>query len=120
MMKWLAAVLVAAAPALSAGQGNSRPLKQYTIEQFLDTTSIGGASFSADESRILFSSNKTGIWNVYTVPIAGGAWTAVTSALRPRGRRSEETPSRRSTRAASSTMPTLASAPDASARAEWL
>jgi hypothetical protein len=38
----------------------ARPSKQYTIEQFLDTTSMSGASFSADESRILFSSNKTG------------------------------------------------------------
>ena len=57
-----------------------RQPKQYTIEQFLDTTSISGASFSADESRILFSSNKTGIWNAYTVPVAGGPWTPITSS----------------------------------------
>ena len=50
----------------------ARQPKQYTIEQFLNTTAIGGASFSADESRILFSSNKTGIWNAYTVPVGGG------------------------------------------------
>ena len=49
-----------------------RQPKQYTIEQFLNTTSISGASFSADESRILFSSNKTGIWNAYTIPVTGG------------------------------------------------
>jgi dipeptidyl aminopeptidase/acylaminoacyl peptidase len=57
-----------------------RTPKQYTIEQFLTTTSISGASFSADESRILFSSNKTGIWNLYTVPVAGGEWTPVTQS----------------------------------------
>jgi dipeptidyl aminopeptidase/acylaminoacyl peptidase len=58
----------------------ARPFKQYTIEQFLDTTAMGGASFSADESRILFSSNKTGIWNLYTVPVAGGEWTPITKS----------------------------------------
>jgi Tol biopolymer transport system component len=57
-------------------------MKQCTIEQFLNTTSIGGASFSPDEGRILFSSNKTGIWNAYTVPIAGGPWTAVTKSTK--------------------------------------
>src|SRR6185503_104261 len=31
-----------------------------------------------DESRILFSSNKTGIWNAYTMPVAGGPWTQIT------------------------------------------
>jgi dipeptidyl aminopeptidase/acylaminoacyl peptidase len=61
-------------------QPQTRQPKQYTIEQFLNTVSIGGASFSADESRILFSSNKTGIWNAYTVAVSGGTWTAVTSS----------------------------------------
>jgi dipeptidyl aminopeptidase/acylaminoacyl peptidase len=60
------------------GGSGSRPQKQYTIEQFLDTTSLSGASFSPDESRILFSSNKTGIWNAYTMPVAGGPWTQIT------------------------------------------
>ena len=59
---------------------DARVPKAYTIEQFLDTIAIRGASFSADESRILFSSNKTGIWNVYSMAIAGGDWTAVTTS----------------------------------------
>ncbi len=41
----------AAAPAKQAA---AQPPKQYTIEQFLNTTSINGSSFSFDESRILF------------------------------------------------------------------
>jgi dipeptidyl aminopeptidase/acylaminoacyl peptidase len=57
-----------------------RQPKQYTIEQFLNTVSIRGASFSADESRILFSSNKTGIWNAYSMPVTGGAWTPITTS----------------------------------------
>ena len=47
-------------------------MKRYTIEQFMATTSILGASFSADEQRILFSSNASGIFNAYTLPIGGG------------------------------------------------
>ena len=50
----------------------SRAIKQYTIEQFLTTTAIGGSSFSPDEKSILFSSNKSGIYNVYSVPVTGG------------------------------------------------
>lgn len=57
-----------------------RPTRQYSIEDFVDSTSIGGASYSADESRILFSSNKTGVWNAYTIPAAGGEWTPVTQS----------------------------------------
>ena len=65
---------------LVTGAQTGRPARQYTIEQFLNTTSVNGASFSADESRILFSSNKTGIWNAYSVPVTGGEWTAVTTS----------------------------------------
>ena len=50
----------------------ARNVKQYTIEQFLTTTAIGGSSFSPDEKSILFSSNKSGIYNVYTIPVTGG------------------------------------------------
>ena len=39
-----------------------------------------GASLSADESRILFSSNKTGIWNVYAILVTGGEWTPITKS----------------------------------------
>ena len=58
----------------------ARPKKQYTIEQFMATTSVGGASFSPDESKILFSSNVTGIFNVYSVSVNGGEPTALTSS----------------------------------------
>ncbi len=49
-----------------------KTVKQYTIEQFRDTESIFGHSFSADEKTILFSSNKTGVYNAYTMPVNGG------------------------------------------------
>jgi dipeptidyl aminopeptidase/acylaminoacyl peptidase len=55
-----------------------RQVEQYSIEQFLNTVSIFGGSFSFDESKILFTSNKTGIYNAYTVPLTGGEATQVT------------------------------------------
>ena len=71
---------IAVLSAAAAVAQPARPSKQYSIEQFLDTTAISGASFSPDESRILFSSNKTGIWNLYTVPVTGGEWTPITKS----------------------------------------
>ena len=60
------------AVATAAEAKPAKPSKRYTIEQFMATVNIGGASFSADESRILFHSNETGIFNVYAMPVAGG------------------------------------------------
>ncbi len=78
------AALIAAGIALAVSgataQSAKRPGKQYSIEQFMNTVSVAGASFSPDESRILFSSNKTGIWNAYTIPAGGGDWTPVTAS----------------------------------------
>jgi dipeptidyl aminopeptidase/acylaminoacyl peptidase len=72
--------LTLAGQAAAPARTQPRQPKQYTIEQFLSTVAINGASFSADESRILFSSNKTGIWNVYTIPVTGGEWTPITTS----------------------------------------
>ncbi|HYY98431.1 MAG TPA: prolyl oligopeptidase family serine peptidase [Pyrinomonadaceae bacterium] len=60
----------------------ARAVRQYTIEQFMDTTRVGGSSFSADEKQILFHSNKTGIFNVYTVPVRGGAAKQLTDSTK--------------------------------------
>lgn len=59
-----------------------RPVKQYTIEQFMDTVRLGGAAFSFDEKSILFHSNKSGIFNVYAVPLGGGTARELTHATR--------------------------------------
>src|SRR4051812_2086246 len=76
-----AAVLLASLPSLAAADtATRRPSKEYTIEQFMATTSVSGASFSADEKRVVFSANASGIFNVYSVPVAGGPATAFTSS----------------------------------------
>ncbi|HVF42944.1 MAG TPA: hypothetical protein VM936_08040, partial [Pyrinomonadaceae bacterium] len=60
----------------------ARAVRQDTIEQVMDTTRVGGSSFSSDESQILFHTNKTGIFNVYTVPVRGGAAKQLTSSTK--------------------------------------
>jgi dipeptidyl aminopeptidase/acylaminoacyl peptidase len=52
--------------------------KRYSIEQFMATTSISGASFSADEQSLLFSSNASGLFNAYALPVTGGTPQALT------------------------------------------
>ncbi len=51
---------------------------RYTIEQFLGTVNFVGNSFSPDASKILVGSNRTGIFNAYAVPVAGGEPVALT------------------------------------------
>jgi dipeptidyl aminopeptidase/acylaminoacyl peptidase len=65
-----------------AKQSVPRAVKEYTIEQFMNTVRIGGSSFSSDEKSILFHSNKSGIFNVYSVPVTGGAPTQLTSSTK--------------------------------------
>jgi dipeptidyl aminopeptidase/acylaminoacyl peptidase len=66
----------------TAKRASARTVKQYTIEQFMNTVRIGGSSFSADEKSILFHSNRTGIFNVHSVPVAGGGPTQLTRSTK--------------------------------------
>tara|TARA_R100000935_G_scaffold10692_5_gene21377 strand:- start:107 stop:2017 length:1911 start_codon:yes stop_codon:yes gene_type:complete len=53
-------------------------IKQYSIEQFMDNEAVVGGSFSADNSKLLVSSNRSGIYNLYTIPAKGGEMTTIT------------------------------------------
>src|SRR5438270_36395 len=61
--------------------GESRAVK-HTIDKFMATTRVGGASFSSDEKSILFHSNKTGIFNVYSMPVGGGEPKQLTNSTK--------------------------------------
>ncbi|MGO9572516.1 MAG: S9 family peptidase [Desulfomonilaceae bacterium] len=63
---------------LTVTPGDCREVKQYSIEQFMKTVSIGGSSFSFDEKSILFSSNQSGVFNAFVIPVAGGEPSQVT------------------------------------------
>src|SRR6476661_4980103 len=76
-------LLVAASTAFAQQKKKAAsPVKEYTIEQFMNTVRIGGSSFSSDEKSILFHNNKSGIFNVYSVPVTAGAATQLTNSTK--------------------------------------
>jgi len=66
----LSVSLVGCAPAEQPEE--VREVATYTIEQFLDITSVFGGTFSPDNSKVLVISDENGIYNAYAVPVAGG------------------------------------------------
>jgi dipeptidyl aminopeptidase/acylaminoacyl peptidase len=56
--------------------------RRYTIEQFMDTVRLGGGSFSSDEKEILYHSNQSGIFNVYTIGTTGGTAKQLTNSTK--------------------------------------
>jgi dipeptidyl aminopeptidase/acylaminoacyl peptidase len=72
----------AAAPARDGRTASPAPraVAQYTIEEFLATTNLQGASFSPDHDKILLSSDQTGVFNAFAVPLAGGEPVQLTNS----------------------------------------
>lgn len=66
-------LVVGACTEAPAATPEARDVPEYSIDQFMGTTTFRGASFSADNSRVLVSSDATGIFNAYAVPMEGGA-----------------------------------------------
>ena len=77
LMLFLSGVLLFSA---CSSQEPEVPFQTYTIDQFLKTTSVGGGYFNTDESRLLVYSNETGIFNAYSIDIASGEKTPLTSS----------------------------------------
>ena len=50
----------------------SRSVPKYDIETISKTLSYSGSSFSPDGTRILLTSNESGVFNVYSLPVEGG------------------------------------------------
>ena len=57
-----------------------REVPEYPIAAFMGTTNFFGASISPDKSKVLVSSNATGIYNAYAVPVDGGEPVALTDS----------------------------------------
>lgn len=89
----LMAALPAAAMAPAAAPAATSPAEPtYTAAQFFDTVSYGlgygGAkAFSLDGKSVLIRSDKTGVFNAYALPVAGGdpipLTNSTTSAVNP-------------------------------------
>ena len=70
----LAACSVERSEPRAAGGDADKSFKptQYSVADFYANKNFFGASFSPDRQRVLVGSNLSGIWNAYTVPVAGG------------------------------------------------
>ncbi len=62
------------------GADTKAQVTNYTIEQFMNTSNAFGSSFSPDENKILFCSNKSGIYNAFEVPVIGGGAKPLTDS----------------------------------------
>lgn len=83
--------LLAAAPALAqqpaapAAAERTAPARTYSAAEFFQTTSYGmsdpaGFGFSADGRTILVSSDRTGVFNAWALPVDGGAPVPLTAS----------------------------------------
>lgn len=57
-------------------------VRRYTVDQFFETSINFAAAFSRDERILLFTSNRSGINNAFTVPVTGGHVTQLTRSTK--------------------------------------
>jgi dipeptidyl aminopeptidase/acylaminoacyl peptidase len=55
-----------------SGEPSVFPPTQYSVADFYQNTEYFGTSFSPNGDRILVSSNLSGVYNAYAIPVAGG------------------------------------------------
>ena len=77
---FLAALLMITIAACNMKQDSSFQPDSYTIEQFYDNIRVTGGSFNSDASKLLVSSNETGIFNVYEMAVDGSGKKALTES----------------------------------------
>ncbi|HSR50890.1 MAG TPA: alpha/beta fold hydrolase [Acidobacteriota bacterium] len=71
---WLAGgalLTVLAVSCSNAPTDQAVDLKQYDAKTFFETLAVTGASFSPDESKVLFTTDASGVFNAYEQPVEG-------------------------------------------------
>ena len=74
------ALLVACKEEKKEDVAQNRDIKKYSIEQFMDNENAFANGYSADKSKVLMTSNRSGIYNMYTTPETGGELTPITKS----------------------------------------
>lgn len=77
--------VMAQTPAPAAVSADAATLRTYTAAEFYQTRNYGmsspaGLGFSADGQSILISSDETGVFNAWALPVAGGAPVPLTNS----------------------------------------
>src|SRR4051794_6964667 len=57
-----------------------RDVKQYTIDQFYKSSEVFGGDISADDKKLLVTSNESGIYNAYEIDLVSDQKKALTSS----------------------------------------
>ena len=55
-------------------------IEEYSIEQFMDNENAFSNGFSNDKSKVLMTSNRSGIYNMYTTSVKGGELIPITKS----------------------------------------
>jgi dipeptidyl aminopeptidase/acylaminoacyl peptidase len=76
---FMAIAMIACGPQ-SGQKKETQTVQKYTIEQFYQNKAVYGGSFSYDESKLLVTSNETGIFNLYSLPVDGSPGTQITNS----------------------------------------
>src|SRR3546814_20935608 len=71
------ALICHAAPAQAAENSS----KRYTIEQLMASDTIGGLTWSTDDTKLIFTSNRTSIANIHEMPSDSGTPTHLTHSV---------------------------------------
>jgi dipeptidyl aminopeptidase/acylaminoacyl peptidase len=69
-----------AAAESSSAAPTTRTPTQYSVEDFYKNTEYSGASWAPGNQKLLVSSNASGIWNAYSMPVAGGPLEPLTKS----------------------------------------
>ena len=71
---------IALAASFTFACDSARSVQHYSIADFYENDQFFGASFSPDNSKILVTSNLTGVYNAYVIPVTGGEPHALTAS----------------------------------------
>ena len=65
---------------VGCNESQKRDITKYKIDAFFDNIAISGGYFSTSEDKLIFSSNESGIYNIYEVNIDNGAISQLTNS----------------------------------------
>lgn len=64
----------------SSSTKEARQIKEYSVSQLMDNKSVNGGSFSSDATKLLVSTNESGVFNVASLPVDGSPMTMLTNS----------------------------------------
>lgn len=79
-MKRIVLITILLSPIIFYACKQEPVVTKYSIEQFYKNKQVFGGKFSEDETRLLYTSNESGIYNIYEVSITDGTQKQLTNS----------------------------------------